>query len=463
MKSGASFKVWLERWGGWALIVIVTGIPVIRWFMLSTLSNRFGSVNLVFLSIGRLTGLIGFMLYAISLVLSIRRRWLESFFGGLNRVYIAHHITGGLALVFVLFHPVFLAFRYIELSALSTIKDAARSLLPKAIHFDRSYYEIQDAVALNNGIIAFTGMVTLLFITFFVKLPHRIWVFTHKFLGVAFLFAGLHTLMAVSDVYHDAFLKIYFILWTLIGLSAYTYRSLLGNMFIRRSPYRVVSAGLFPGNVVHVFFEPIDKPIDFQPGQFVFVRFLWSGDDSISQESHPFSIASAPNEPGHQFRLYMKALGDFTDSLKKLKPGTIAEIEGAFGRFIPGRYNTSPQVWIAGGIGITPFLSAARNFNNNQPPVDMFYSVKTKDELIDQTALAEYLPKTYKQFRYFPFIGEEQKGHLSASFVFEKSGSLKGKEIFICGPPTMMKGLRDQFKAMGIPNDKIHTEEFALT
>ena len=235
MKTDQDYKFWLEQWGGWGLIILFTAIPVIRWAMIGTIGDRFLGINTILLTFGRLTGIIGFMLFAINLVLSIRRRWLENLFGGLNRVYIAHHLTGGLALVFLLFHPVFLALRYVELSMLTTLKDAARSLLPRAMHFDGSYYELQDAMAINNGIIAFIGMVVLLFITFFVKLPYRLWVFTHKFLGVAFVFAGLHTIMIVSDVYRDPFLKFYIILWTAIGIASYMYRTVLGNLFVRRA------------------------------------------------------------------------------------------------------------------------------------------------------------------------------------------------------------------------------------
>lgn len=452
-----------ERWGGWALIVFFTAIPVIRWITLEPLNERFFNVSLGLKAFGQIVGIIGLMLYAINLLLSIRKRWLEDLFGGLNRVYIAHHITGGLALVFLLFHPVFLALRYIEFSALVTIRDAARFLLPQPIRFDQTYYEFQNAVAINNGIIAFIGMVGLLFVTFFVKLPYRFWLFTHKFLGIAFVFAGLHTIMIVSDVYNDAFLKIYFILWILIGTAAYMYRTVLGNILVRRIPYRVVSAGMMPGNVVHVFLEPVAKPLDFVPGQFVFIRFNWADGDGISNEAHPFSVASAPHEPNGQLRLYMKALGDFTSQLKRLKPGTIAEIEGAFGRFLPARFDDSPQIWVAGGIGITPFLSIARSFDSKKPKVDMFYTAQTKAELVDQEALADFLPKHYPQFRYHTFVNEEQKGFLSAQYIAEKAGGLDGKEIFICGPPPMMRSLRQQLNEMKIPNSKIHTEEFSMS
>jgi predicted ferric reductase len=461
MRTNRDIKMFFERWGGWVLIVLFTAIPIVRWLALAPLEERFATASLSFKAFGQVVGMIGFMLYAINLLLSIRKSWLEDLFGGLNRVYIAHHITGGLALVFILFHPVFLALRYIELTALVTIKDAARSILPQAIHFDRSFYEIKHAVAINNGIIAFIGMVGLLFVTFFVKLPYRFWLFTHKFLGVAFVFAGLHILLIVSDVSNDTFLKIYFAAWIITGFAAFMYRTVLGNILVRRVPYRVASASTLPGNIVQISLDPISRPLDFKPGQFVFIRFI--NDSVIANEAHPFSIASVPREQSGQLRIYVKALGDFTTSLKQLKAGTTAEVEGAFGRFLPARFDDVPQIWVAGGIGITPFLSIARNFSSQKPKVDMFYTVQTRAELVDQEALRDFLPQHYPQFRYHTFVNEEQKGFLTAQYIAEQAGGIEGKEIFLCGPPAMMKSLRQQLKAMKIPNNKIHSEEFSMS
>ncbi len=463
MKTEQDYKFWLEKWGGWIIIFIILLIPTVRWLMLDPDFSRFSSVSGTFKAIGAWAGLIGFLLYAISFVLSTRKRWLENFFGGLNRVYIAHHLVGGLALIFILFHPFFLAIRYIEFSLLTTLKDAGIFLLPRIINFDGSYYEVQEAVAINSGIIALIGMAGLLILTFYIKLPYRIWLFTHKFLGIAFLFAAVHSILVSSDVYSDGFLLFYFILWTLIGFGAFVSRTVFGGLFVRRSPYKVISSYTLPGNVVHIVMDPVNKPIDFKAGQFVFVKFLWSEKDGIIQEIHPFSIASGPSEPNNQIRLYVKALGDFTSTLKRLQPGTIVEVEGAFGKFIPSRYTDQPQIWVGGGIGITPLLSAARNFSPNHPPVDLYYSVQTRTEMVDQEALAEFLPKYYKQFRYFPYVFEETKTYLNARYIEEKSGGLKDKHIFICGPPPMMKSLRSQFRQLGVPNEKIHTEEFSMS
>ncbi len=461
MKTETDYIYWYERWGGWGIIILASFIPVVRWFMLEGFSDRFSTVQSTLVAFGQVTGIIGFILYAINMVLSIRMRWLESLFGGLNRVYIAHHITGGLAFICILFHPLFLAIRYIELSTLSTLKDAGEFLLPKSLRFDGSYYELQEAVAINNGIISFVLTVALLILTFFIKLPYRIWLYTHKFLGIAFVFGGLHTIMVSSDVYGDAFLKVYMALWLILGVIAYLYRTILGNLFVRRAPYKVESVDTMSGGVIHINLIPMKKPIDFLAGQFVFIRFLWSNDKGVSNEAHPFSIASSPNEPSGQLRLFVKSLGDYTSTLKNIQKGTIAEVEGAFGKFIPQRYSMNPQIWIAGGIGITPFLSAARSFSKDSPPVAMFYSVQTRSELIDQEVLTEYLPKYYSQFSYFPYVNEEQDGFLNAQYINEHA-KLINADIFLCGPPPMMKAMRSQLRALGVPNSRIHSEEFSM-
>lgn len=455
----SDYKHWFERNGGWLLIGLFCLLPVIVLLNLNPLSeytNWYG----FFINLGRIFGIVGFVLYAINLLLSTRLRFLENLFGGLNRVYIAHHITGGIALALLLFHPLFLAIRYIELNSLVTLQAAAESLLPRGLDFNGLFPVLLDDAAFDAGIIAFLGMVVLLFITFFVKLPYRIWLFTHRFLGLAFMFAGLHVLYISSDVKNTPVLFWYMLIWILIGIVSFTYRSLLSNIFVRRSPYKVERVQVFAGNTVAVEMTPVDKGIDFRPGQFVFIRFIWSTKDGIIKEAHPFSIASAPGEDS--LRLYMKALGDYTHSLKNLTPGTVAEIEGAFGRFSYTNYGDAPQVWIAGGIGVTPFLSMARSIGPNSPPVDMFYSVLKREELVDQHALAEYLPQHYPQFKYHTYVGDEQKGFLTAQYINEIS-PLQGKEIFICGPPPMMKSLRTQLNKMGIPNRKIHTEEFSMS
>jgi predicted ferric reductase len=102
-------KYSVERWIGWGIIVALCLIPVLRWVQLTDISEQLGSWYGIASTLGKLGALVGTMLYALNFVLAIRAKWLEPLFGGLNRAYIAHHITGGLALIMLCIHPVFLA------------------------------------------------------------------------------------------------------------------------------------------------------------------------------------------------------------------------------------------------------------------------------------------------------------------------------------------------------------------
>ncbi len=316
-------------------------------------------------------------------------------------------------------------------------------------------------MAINFGIVAILGMVVLLVITFFVRLPYRLWLFTHKFLGAAFFFASLHVLFVSGSVSSDGFLRWYLLFWCAVGLLAAAYRTLGGSILIRHYNYRVERTRLVTKDVIELLLSPVDKRFDFQPGQFIFIRFKYSGVDGITTEAHPFSISSAPSDSS--LRLSVKALGDYTKQLLQLKPGAIAEIEGAYGKFSYRNYDNPNQIWIAGGIGITPFLSMARSLHVEKAmKIDLYYSVKSAEELVNKEELQAIMGNSGLHFRLIPFIADKQ-GFLTADYVETTSKGLEGKDIYLCGPPPMMKSLRKQFTMKKIPNYRIHSEEFSMT
>src|SRR3989440_9590609 len=107
---------------------------------------------------------------------------------------------------------------------------------------------------------------------------------------------------------------------------------------------------------LEVILAPTAQPLQFVAGQFVFVYF----GGSAEWERHPFSVSSAPQE--RDLRLSIEALGDYTQHLSDtLQLGAPAIVSVAFGLF-DYRQGTREQVWIAGGIGITPFRSWIRAF-----------------------------------------------------------------------------------------------------
>jgi len=464
LRSGlVSFE--LEHLFGWLVTIGLCLVPVVMWFQMHP-PDTIRSLPALMLSIGRVAGLVGMVMYALNLVYSTRLRFLEYFFGGLNRVYIAHHLLGGFALIFLTLHPLFLALRYIG----GQMLQGALLLLPNgstpiSALFDRSH-EFHELVltqwAITFGIMAFWGMVVLLLVTFFINLPYRLWLFTHKFLGAAFFLGSLHVLFIESDTSNNPALKYYLLTLAATGLGAYVYRTLMGSIIIKHYKYVVDSVKVVAGNVVQVNMVPTGLKMSYKPGQFVFVRFNSNTPhDGISKEWHPFSISSAPHDGVLQ--LSVKGLGDYTNKLAVLRAGSTADIEGAYGRFTYTNFKNKNQIWVAGGIGVTPFISMARSIMDPSFHVDLYYSVNTTSELIDWDLLAGVAGGN-PNFRVIPFIGDQQNGaFLSASFIKQYSGGLKGKEVFICGPPPMMKSMRQQFKNEGLPGTSIHSEEFAMS
>jgi len=456
----------LEHLLGWGVTVFLCIVPIILWLHLHPVATIHG-YPLDMLALGRITGLVGMVMYALNLIFATRLRFLERWFGGLNRVYIAHHLLGGFALIFLSLHPLFLSLRYIHVSLLQ----AALVLIPNGLTpFSALFHTKADAHitvlsqwAIFFGIIAFWGMVGLLLVTFFIKIPYRVWLFTHKFLGAAFFLAGLHILFITSDTTINGPLKYYIFCISVLGLIAFFYRLFMGNILIRHYRYFVHEVYLTPGNVTHLIMYPVSQKerMSYKPGQFIFVRFLDSTVKSrVTKEWHPFSISSSPGDD--YLRLSVKGLGDYTNALPEIRTGCIAEIEGAYGRFSYTNIKNMNQIWVAGGIGITPFLSMAKSLPKDGYTIDLYYSVKTSSELIDWNNLAEIAELNKKHFRVIPYIGDQQTGHLDVNYIEKTSGGLKGKDIFICGPPPMMKSMRDQLKQKSVPGTKIHTEEFGM-
>lgn len=450
---------------GWVITAVACLVPVIIWLFMEPLSQRFVSPTVALLSIGKLAGLVGLVMYALNLIYATRLRFLENWFGGLNRVYIAHHLLGGLALILLCLHPLFLALRY----GTNSIYEAAIFLLPHGLSPAKAFFNpdasahvgVLQQWAILFGMIAFWGMVVLLIITFFIKLPYRVWLFTHKFLGVAFFFAGLHVLFISSDTADSAPLKYYLLSIAALGILAFIYRTLLGRILIRRYQYYVDEVKVVGGNVTQLTMRPVKQRMTYKPGQFIFIRFLFSGADKVTHEWHPFSISSTPTND--RLQISVKALGDYTSALTGLKQGAIAEVEGAYGKFSFTNYRNLNQIWVAGGIGITPFLSMAQSLPDKDFKIDLYYSVKTATEAVDWQKLASIAQVKNGNFRLIPYVKDQMPDFLNATYIEKMSGGLGNKEVFICGPPPMMKALRQQFRDKGVMSSMIHTEEFAMS
>ena len=198
--------------------------------------------------------------------------------------------------------------------------------------------------------------------------------------------------------------------------------------------------------------DPIKKQ---RAGQFLFVRF--PGDRTLN-ESHPFTISSAPHED--VLRVTVKASGDFTRALfSSLQPGMEAVVEGAHGMF---DYKTGggKQIWIAGGIGLTPFLSFLRDMDGSlKHDVDLYYTVRHKEEALFLDEI-EAAAKTNHRLKAHIRFSATDGSLTSEDIVRNAGGNVSGHHIYMCGPLAMVQAFEKKFLGLGVPAKNIHYEEF---
>ncbi len=424
---------------GWISICALVALPILRWFFLYPLSFRFSDINTTTTSLGQIFGLLGMAMFSINLILSSRLQFLEKFYQGMANLYKYHRRIGSVSFSLLLFHPLFLAVSYLQIS----LRSAALFLLPS------------NNSAINYGIIALASMMLLMVLTFYAKMKYHHWKISHKFLVIVFIFAILHNLFITSDITQDNILGGYMIILAVVGLAAGFYRAFLSKYFNRNFDYQVKEVRQIGQDIWEIVLQAKNKVINFMPGQFVFVRFFGSG---ISTESHPFSVASAPGE--NTLRLVIKSLGDYTSHLGNVKIGDSAKISGPFGKFSYKNIGNNKQIWLAGGIGITPFLSMARDLSDDNGEINLYYCVSKKEEAVFLDEL-EKISSGHKNFKVILWCSNTH-GHITSQNITGLNQDWAKCDIMICGPSLFMNSLREQFLALGLDEKKIHWENFKL-
>jgi predicted ferric reductase len=421
---------------GWLGILAIALIPVILLFALGPIASDFSYYA------GTMQALAEIALFALNFVLSTRLRFLERIFGGLDKVYLVHGVVGGTALILVLSHPVFLTLRYFP----SQIALAAKTTF------------LSPHIAVYFGLAAIIGFAGLIFITLFSKIKYHKWKYTHQFLALVFAFAVTHALLVKGSVSTDyIFNGYYFYIGIIgaIGVGAFLYTFFIKEKMIKDAPYKILRV-VPKKETWEIELAPEKEPLKYESGQFIFVRFY---NDKIPEESHPFSIASETGSGN--IKIIVKSLGDFTQKLIHLKPGDKVLVEGPYGKFHFKNKKMKDQVWLAGGIGITPFLGMAKDLKNSDEfNAHLIHSVKNDDEFVESDALL-LLSENLKNFRYTQW-DTAKRNFINADEVEKISGELKEKDFFLCGPEAFKDALTKQLISKGVKKENIHEEAFNL-
>lgn len=362
--------------------------------------------------------------FAANFLMATRAKWIEKIFGGLDKMYMIHRRSGMIALALLIAHFIFVP------------RDLVSFNVGKPLGF---YALILILVGVIISAVPFIKK----------KLLYHQWINIHKLMGIFYVMAVFHAAMVHSLIKELPLTRVYVFGMAAIGIGAWFYKAFLYGLFNKKLDYTIASVNDLGNRIIEIHLKNKGKALQFNAGQFAFFTF-----PALSKkEQHPFTISSHPLSD--ILRLTVKDLGDYTNKINQLKKGNVAKIEGPFGLFSSVYSKEKEQIWIAGGIGITPFLSLSKDIYMNK--VKLYWCVKNKDEAVYSEELAE----TSSSNLNFEFIiwPTNDNGLLTVDKLGEK---LKDKAYLICGPEALKQSIIKQLTTKGVKRDFIYDEEFAF-
>lgn len=200
-------------------------------------------------------------------------------------------------------------------------------------------------------------------------------------------------------------------------------------------------------DVISFFFRP-EASLSWRAGQYLHYTLPHSDPDARKDDRF-FTIAAAPHERMAMIttRLTEEHGSSFKKALRLMRPGDVIEADGPHGTFVlddPGR----PSVFIAGGIGVTPFRSILLDLDHRGSPLNitLLYANRTEDAVYksELTALAARHP----EFKILYFVGDKR---IDAAAIKASAPDLQTPPFFISGPEPMVKAFENMLTEMGVP------------
>ena len=427
------------------LVWLLAAIPVI--FVLLGLGSRdLGSASAILNTLGRLTGVVGLALLLLAAALSARVPGFDQPFGGLTKLWHTHHLLGAWSLVLLVLHPILLV-----MSASAYGTGAA---------FTTLFPPLSD-VATWSGWIALLLMMIFLAPSFhfFGRPDYERWKFIHRLAGPAVILALIHTFYFSRTMPGWADIAIWSA-FAALAVGAVVWRFIFSRR-IGRLKYRVAQVTQPANNVAELILEPGRRALHYQAGNFVYLAPYDRELEDGYAEEHPYTLSSSPKEK--ELRIAIKDLGDASRAIQDIRVGSKVTVEGPYGRFFksPDCIST-PELWVAGGIGITPFLARMRHLDRLGESANARLIFCVQDEaraifLEELTTLADKLPEFELHMHYF-----YQEGPVSRQFLENACPDLTRRETYICGPTPLNHLIHRHVRAAGVPLSRIHTEEFEL-
>ena len=401
------------------------------------------------------SGIIAIGMMSAGMILAMRLQSIESLLGGLDKHYRLHKWLGITAVLAAVVHWL------VKLEPKWLIKHgwvpADTFTTPKGVvgFFDRADpFSAFRSFAKDLGEWAIYALIALAIIALWKRLPYRSFFKTHRLMAIIYLLLAFHSTVLFSKLGWQS--PIGYLMAMVLACGAV---AALVSVFGKTGSHHN-----HEGELTKIRQHPSDRMIEVhlkvdarwpghQAGQFAFLTF------DPKEGAHPFSISSAWNEQ-RDVSFHIKELGDFTRQLPNtLTPGQTVQIQGPYGRF-EFQPAGADQIWIAGGVGLTPFLARLQALGHApQPNRIVFYlCIRNDDTELVQIVRTRCAQKGVQLHT----VVSGKDAALNAERIRQENTNWQQAHIWFCGPSGLGTSIREGLAAHGLKRERFHQELFEM-
>ena len=211
------------------------------------------------------------------------------------------------------------------------------------------------------------------------------------------------------------------------------------------------------------------RPFGFQPGQYAAISFIHKGKPTPAR---CFSIVSSPTDQ-EVLEFSMKVHGRFTTAIQDIMPGDRVKVFGPFGGFMLNTEKDKDVIMLAGGIGITPFISMIKYVTRlkTDNKLLLLYSCRSQQDIPFSEDIIKFSEQN-PNFRVVFVVGDQNinllpagkaiGGNITPGLIDQLTGGkYDNRRFFICGPPPFMKSMTSTLLAKNVAKHNIMTESFS--
>ncbi len=391
----------------------------------------------IIVNVSVLLGFLGLALAGLQLIPIAKLNWLADALD-MDKVYSTHHLISILAIVLVLLHPIIL-------------------LITSKV--------FRAGFALNSGWIGLAGLILIGLTSGLRKrlnLGYVPWLGLHNLLTAIILVFGLWHMFRVNYYMEIPLVRWVWIVEIIAMALIILYIRVIHPFMVGRKPFKVESVEAEPNGVYSLNLLPDGHAgVPFKAGQ---IAWISTGKSPWVLSRNPFSYAGSDVAPGGRVSFAIKELGDFTSTIKNLKPGDRVYVDGPYGYFhLHMEDMMEGFVLLAGGIGVAPVMSIMNTLadTNDKRPVYVFYGDYNEDTTLYQDEFAAAAEKI--NLKYFTVLekplheGYPYPGYITSDLMTSVlPENYKDLFYFVCGPAPMLRAMERNFVKLGIASNHVH-------